>query len=74
MAICSIFTYASPLTITKEKKMLAGQIAAAGILFYIVLMLVDFFFRITAWVSLPFHCIFFFAFLVGGFHFKKERK
>jgi traG family protein len=72
MAICSIFTYASPLTITKEKKMLAGQIASAGILFYIVLMLVDFFFRITAWVSLPFHCIFFFAFLVGGFHFKKR--
>ena len=72
MAICAILTFSSSLTITKEKKVLAGQIAALGFIFYIILMLLEFFFKISAWAGFPFHCLFFFSFLIGGFHFKKR--
>ena len=72
MAICSVMTFSSGLTITREKRILSGQIAAIGFAFYIILMLIETFFRISAWVGLPFHCLFFFTFFIAGCNFRKR--
>jgi len=65
-------TFSSGLTITREKRILSGQIAAIGFAFYIILMLIETFFRISAWVGLPFHCLFFFTFFIAGCNFRKR--
>ena len=72
MALAGIMTYGTGLTITKEKRILSGQISLVGLVLYVSLMLSEIFFNISGWVAIPLHCIFFLAFFVGGLNFRKR--
>lgn len=72
MALTSIATFTSGLTITKQKRILSGQFAFAGLGLYVCLMFIEIYFVITGWVGLPLHIIFFLTLFIGGLNFRKR--
>lgn len=72
MSITGIMTYTSEIPINRDKRILSGQLSLVALIFFILLMLVEMFFKISIWVALPLHCLSFLVYFWAGLNFRKR--